>query len=122
MQSSAHSCGGARLLCAILFFVEILPIAWSASGQTVDFKDSRVAMTELAGPWRFHTEDNPAWAYPDTGDSSWPLLYAGKSWDEQGYKGYSGVAWYRLRLLDASDGGPLAFYLPSVDESCQVFV
>jgi hypothetical protein len=112
----------ARLLRALLFIAGILPLASSAFGQTVDFKDSRVAMTELAGPWRFHAEDNPAWANPDASDSGWSLLYAGKSWDEQGYKGYSGVGWYRLRLLDTPDGGPLAFYLPSVDESCQVFV
>ena len=98
------------------------PVALSAFGQTADFKDSRVPMTELAGPWRFHAGDNPTWENTDASDSGWSLLYAGKSWDEQGYKGYSGVAWYRLRLLDASDGGPLAFYLPSVDESCQVFV
>lgn len=79
-------------------------------------------MAELAGPWRFHTQDNSAWADPDAPDSDWPLIYAGKSWDEQGYKGYSGIAWYRLRVLGATDHGPLAFYLPSVDESCQVFV
>jgi hypothetical protein len=114
--------GRARLLRALLFIAFIWPVACGAFGQTVDFEDSRVPMTELAGPWRFHAGDNPTWENPDASDSGWSLLYAGKSWDEQGYKGYSGVAWYRLRLLDASDGGPLAFYLPSVDESCQVFV
>jgi hypothetical protein len=111
-----------RLWRAFLLFAAIWSIVWGAFGQTVDFKESRVAMTELAGPWRFHVGDNPAWANPETPDSGWSLLYAGKSWDEQGYKRYSGVAWYRLRVLDLADRGPLAFYLPSVDESCQVFV
>jgi hypothetical protein len=106
----------------LLFFAGMWSIALGAAGQTVDFRDSRVAMAELAGPWRFHTGDNSAWADTVAPDSDWSLLYAGKSWDEQGYKGYSGIAWYRLRVLSATDRGPLAFYLPSVDESAQVFV
>jgi sialate O-acetylesterase len=109
-------------LRAFLFFAVLSPITWGAFGQTIDFKESRIAMTELAGPWRFHAEDNPSWANPDTPDSDWSILYAAKSWDEQGYRGYSGVAWYRLRVLDIADGQLLAFYLPSVDESCQIFI
>jgi sigma-B regulation protein RsbU (phosphoserine phosphatase) len=78
-------------------------------------------MTRLSGPWRFHPGDNPAWSSPSLDDSQWSLLYAGRSWSQQGYPSYSGVGWYRLRLSLPASPGPLALYLDGVDESCQVF-
>ena len=112
----------ANIFWACLMFAGMWFIMPGAPGQSIDFRDNRVAMADLAGPWRFHTEDNPAWADPSLPDSDWHLLYAGKSWDEQGYKGYSGIAWYRIRVLDLTDRAPLALYMPSVDDSYQVFV
>ncbi len=78
-------------------------------------------MNELSGPWRFHTGDNPAWANPTFDDSHWSLLTASKPWSEQGYQGYTGMGWYRLHVVVPAQHEPLAFYLPNVDESCQVF-
>lgn len=95
--------------------------ASAAFAQTVDFNRDRVAMTELAGPWRFHTGDDPAWANPTFDDSSWSQLTADKGWSEQGYAGYGGVAWYRLAVTLPAQHGPLALYIPNVDVSCQVF-
>jgi len=96
-------------------------MASCAIAQTLDFERNRVPMTDLAGPWRFHTGDDPGWSSPGFDDSDWSLLVAGKSWTEQGYPGYSGVAWYRLRVLLPANPGPLAFYLPGVDDSAEVF-
>jgi len=96
-------------------------IASCALAQTLDFEANRVPMTDLTGPWRFHTGDDPAWANPAFDDSGWSLLIAGKPWTQQGYTNYSGVAWYRLRVLLPAHRGPLAFYLPGVDDSAQVF-
>lgn len=93
----------------------------SALAQSIHFSDDRVLMTNLAGPWRFHAGDDPAWSNTALDDSQWPLLYAGKSWSEQGYRQYSGVGWYRLRVNLPAETGPLALYLDGVDESCEVF-
>jgi hypothetical protein len=92
-----------------------------AHPQTVDFNQNRVPMTDLEGPWRFHAGDDPAWAGPAFDDSHWSLLIAGKPWAEQGYHGYSGVGWYRLRALVPAHSGPLAIYFPEVQDCYQVF-
>jgi hypothetical protein len=96
-------------------------IASCALAQTVDLEKNRVPMTDLTGPWRFHTGDDPAWSNPAFDDSGWSLLAAGKPWTQQGYPKYTGVAWYRLRITLPAHPGPLTFYLPSVQDSAQVF-
>ncbi len=92
-----------------------------AAGQTVDFTTSRVPMAQLAGPWRFHTGDDPSWAGAAFDDSAWSLLNADKGWSGQGYAGYGGMALYRLLIKLPVQHGPLALYIPSVDGSCQIF-
>ena len=97
------------------------------------------ASVHLTGPWKFHTGDDPAWAQPGFDDSHWSTLdltpprgsydpYIGSSgfvpgWTAHGYRGYSGFAWYRLRLnlKDPAQSG-LALKMPSdVDDAYQVF-
>src|SRR5215469_4533001 len=61
---------------------------------------------ELSGPWKFHTGDDAAWAQPAFDDSSWesfdltPDANSGLSpgWTARGHRGYSGYAWYRLKV------------------------
>jgi stage II sporulation SpoE-like protein len=112
---------GIMRFCAWVLLAGIVAGAQPAMGQTVDMKDGRVAMTQLAGPWRFHAGDDAAWARPEFDDSGWSLLMAGTSWQEQGYRGYTGVGWYRLRVMIPRQAGPLALYLSSVAVSCEVF-
>lgn len=98
------------------------------------------ATAELAGPWKFHTGDNPAWAQPAFDDSGWSAMdltpprgsldpYTGTSgfvpgWTARGYPGYSGFAWYRLRVnLRNPVGDGLTLKMPNnVDDAYQVFV
>ena len=108
-------------LRAIALSALLITIAGSAFAQTVDLARDHVAITDLAGPWRFHPGDDPAWSSPSFDDSSWPLLFAGQSWTTQGYPSLAGVAWYRIRVLVPANPGPLAFFLPAVQQSAQVF-
>ena len=109
-----------RLRLPLLIALALLPLAF-ARGQAVNFDDARLPITNLAGPWRFQAGDNPAWSAENLDDSGWSLLASGKSWSEQGYRKYSGVGWYRLRVNLPAETEPLAFYLEGVDESCQIF-
>jgi signal transduction histidine kinase/DNA-binding response OmpR family regulator len=52
----------------------------------------------LAGPWRFRTGDDAAWASPGFDDSSWEALRVPGGWGRQGHPGTSGLAWYRLAV------------------------
>jgi hypothetical protein len=105
------------------------------------------SVVALTGPWKFHIGDNPQWADPNFDDSAWDTMdlnptpgsvvpYLGGSgfvpgWTARGYAGYSGYAWYRLRLHvqeSLPDQTPaanarLALKMPeSVDDAYQVYV
>ena len=54
--------------------------------------------------WRFHPEDDAdfsreEWASTSLNDSSWALLHATKSWQEQGFPDFNGAGWYRRHIL-----------------------
>jgi len=86
-----------------------------------------IAAPQLGGPititslWRFHTGDNPQWASPTFDDSQWPLLHMDKPWNVQGYGGYSGYAWYRIRLQLPASKEPLALGLNRVRNSAEIY-
>lgn len=109
---------GLRLFLPLLALISLSGLA---SGQTVDLGRDRVPMTVLTGPWKFHTGDNSAWSHPDFDDRGWSLLRTDQRWPAQGYKGYGGMAWYRLRIEVPPQYRNLAFFLPSVDDSCEVY-
>lgn len=85
---------------------------------------------ELVGPWKFRTGDNPAWSESDFDDSNWstmdltpPRGSAGVGWSKLGYAGYSGFAWYRLRVNVEGATHRLALKMPDqADDAYQVFV
>jgi Stage II sporulation protein E (SpoIIE) len=85
----------------------------------------REPVAVLNGVWRFHPGDDPdgklGWAKPDFDDSSWPLLLSNSGWGEQGYKGYSGFAWYRFKVLLPDEQRRWAISLPRLLTSYQVF-
>jgi phosphoserine phosphatase RsbU/P len=90
-------------------------------GQAFDFESDRINIEELHGYWRFHTDDDPNWANPGFDDSKWLLLRSDQSWNDQGYKGYSGIAWYRFKLILPAAHPQLALYIPELATSYQVF-
>jgi hypothetical protein len=94
---------------------------------------------ELAGPWKFHTGDDPAWARTDYDDSSWGTMDLSPpegtadtslgisgyipGWTARGYPKHSGFAWYRLKVDVNGADRRLALKMPaSADDAYQVFV
>lgn len=122
------------LACALfLLLVSSCVLAQSAGSKNQSSPDLTRAETitlgessaVLAGPWKFHTGDDPAWARDDFNDSSWsPIdLSSGVGWTKLGYAGYSGFAWYRLRVDVHGARHRLALKMPDqVDDAYQVFV
>jgi Stage II sporulation protein E (SpoIIE) len=97
------------------------------------------ATVPLDGLWKFHIGDDMAWAQPDFDDSGWGTMdltppagsydpYIGSSgylpgWTARGNRGYSGYAWYRLKI-NVQDGRSLvAIKMPdNFDDAYQVYV
>lgn len=61
-------------------------------------KAALVPDVPLAGEWKFSTGDNLGWKEQTIDDKSWQKLQVPLSWEQQGYAGYDGYAWYRLRF------------------------
>ena len=52
-------------------------------------------IVNLNGQWKFNLGDNKNWAYPNFDDSDWDNIVVPSSWENEGYNGYDGYAWYR---------------------------
>jgi hypothetical protein len=113
------------------------PAGLSAPSLPVRLGEPVVALT---GPWKFSIGDNPQWADPNFDDSAWQsyVLVQGHSpvtpeeitqstalpgWQQHGHPGYTGCAWYRLRLQPPSDFDSLALLIPAyVDDAYEVYL
>jgi sialate O-acetylesterase len=52
-------------------------------------------LLDLRGKWRFEIGDDPARANPSFNDASWVDISVPSPWEDQGFPGYDGFAWYR---------------------------
>jgi stage II sporulation SpoE-like protein/7TM protein involved in diverse intracellular signaling len=90
-----------------------------------DLDKDRQTLVSLDGSWRFHPGDDPdgklGWANPAYDDSSWPLLRSDIGWNEQGYRHYSGFAWYRFKVILPQNQSHLAIGIPRLLTSYQLF-
>jgi hypothetical protein len=56
------------------------------------------SVVNLSGYWKFNLGDDKAWAQKDFNDKDWDKVYAPGRWEDQGYVGYNGYAWYRTKI------------------------
>ncbi|PLX01728.1 MAG: glycoside hydrolase [Marinilabiliales bacterium] len=105
-----------KLLLLLAFMIIMLPGNIDAQ-QLMEIKN-------LSGRWKFSIGDNMEWANPNYDDSNWERLYVPSSWEEQGFHGYDGYAWYRLKvkLPDRSDKSGLYLKLGYIDDVDEVFI
>ena len=103
------------------FLLTTISACASLPAQTFSLITGREPVTSLDGLWRFHTGDNPAWARPNFDDSHCPLLRSDENWAMQGYKGYSGFAWYRFRVAIPAGMQHVSLLLPALRTSYQVY-
>ena len=79
---------------------------------------------ELSGKWKFNTGDSLVWVEPDYSDVVWNEIMVPAFWEDQGYEGYDGFAWYRRTfdlpadLLDQR----LVFMLGKIDDADEVYI
>lgn len=52
-------------------------------------------IVDLSGLWKFSIGDDMNWSLADYNDSDWEEIKVPSSWENQGFHGYNGYAWYR---------------------------
>jgi len=81
-------------------------------------------VVNLAGDWSFSVGDNPKWATPGFDSENWEKIKVPSSWENQGFHGYDGYAWYRntFELPEKYRDKFLYLFLGYVDDVDQVFI
>jgi len=78
----------------------------------------------LSGSWKFKIGDQSAWSTKSYNDASWSNIKVPSTWEDQGYHGYDGFAWYR-KTFDGKSLNPNKKYylnLGYIDDTDEVYV
>jgi len=78
----------------------------------------------LSGRWKFNIGDKAEWKDEDFDDSKWEKINVPSSWENQGFHGYDGYAWYRNSFKLSSDINNKDIYLVLgyVDDVDQTYI
>lgn len=78
----------------------------------------------LRGDWKFELGDDMHRAEAQFDDSKWETVYAPSKWEDEGFPGYDGYAWYRKRFTAQADWASKTLYLRLglIDDVDEVYV
>ena len=81
-------------------------------------------LLSLRGSWKFALGDDPSRSSPSFDDGSWTTIHVPAYWEDEGYPGYDGYAWYRMRFFSQKEweGKSLYLQLGRIDDVDRVFV
>jgi sialate O-acetylesterase len=79
---------------------------------------------DLRGQWKFSLGDDMKWADPNYNDDNWKTIYVPSAWEDEGYPGYDGYAWYRVKFRINKEDANKNIYLRlwQIDDVDEVFV
>lgn len=100
--------------CALLALLATAPLC---------AQDLREAHS-LRGMWKFEIGDDLAYANPDFDDSKWDEIRVPREWERQGFPGYDGYAWYRVRFATPEEARETQMYLllGQIDDVDEVYL
>lgn len=78
----------------------------------------------LRGNWKFHIGDKPIWATIHFDDADWESIYAPSPWEDEGFNGYDGFAWYRKKFdgLKLSKTDTYYLNIGFIDDADEVYI
>jgi sialate O-acetylesterase len=89
-------CGSDIIWITVYLFVVIVTQTSASNG---DLRQ----IINLSGNWKFEIGDNSEWINPLFNDDQWEKILVPSTWEEEGFPGYDGYAWYRIHFtIDSS--------------------
>lgn len=81
-------------------------------------------LADLRGKWKFEIGDDMHRAEPGFNDAGWESIYAPSAWEDQGFPGYDGYAWYRKHFQSSPDwkDKTLALHMGTIDDVDEVYL
>ena len=100
----------------VLAILTSLPAVVSAQEQQM--------IEDLRGNWKFQIGDDQRWADPSFNYGNWDNIFAPSPWEDQGYPGYDGYAWYRKQFVAREDWQEkvLSLHMGTIDDADEVYV
>lgn len=79
---------------------------------------------DLEGEWRFEIGDDLNYARTDFNDSAWETIQVPSPWENEGFPGYDGFAWYRksFELNNSTQTEHLYLKLGRIDDTDAVYL
>jgi sialate O-acetylesterase len=79
---------------------------------------------DLSGRWKFNLGDDMNWKEEKFNDNNWEKVSVPSSWENQGFHGYDGYAWYRnsFKLTSNLMDKDIYLVLGYVDDVDQTFI
>ena len=81
-------------------------------------------LVDLEGKWKFSIGDDREWLKPGFNDAKWESIDVPGLWEDQGFHGYDGFAWYRTTFDGKSLPKNQTLYLDLgyIDDADEVYV
>jgi hypothetical protein len=78
----------------------------------------------LEGEWMFSIGDDSAWSSPKYNDRAWDEIRVPSSWENEGFHGYDGYAWYRKHFTISKRYKNYTLYLNlgNIDDADEVYI
>lgn len=87
-------------------------------------EENLVLLQSLRGSWQFSIGINDEWVSPKFNDSNWETIKVPSPWEDQGFNGYNGYAFYRKKINIPSTykGRMLYLRLGYIDDADEVYL
>lgn len=111
------------MLLALFVSPSLWDVALGATPASAN-DDEWERVLDLRGIWRFQLGDDLDWADPDLNDMRWGELFVPARWEDEGYPGYDGFAWYRrhFKIHPDHQGKPLFLHMGRIDDVDEVYL
>ncbi|MFA6456420.1 MAG: beta galactosidase jelly roll domain-containing protein [Bacteroidota bacterium] len=85
---------------------------------------SEKQIVDLRGTWKFEIGDNRKFAEPEFDDKKWTDIFVPSDWENEGFAGYDGYAWYRKSFILPTElkVHDIVLNLGYVDDVCRVYL
>jgi len=76
---------------------------------------------DLRGHWKFSIGDEEEWKSPSYDDGDWEDIFVPSPWENEGFSGFDGYAWYRKTVTLSGSDEHLYLMLGYIDDVDQVY-
>lgn len=73
----------------------LILISLTLLSATLAGAQKKARVVDLRGQWKFNIGDNKEWANYAYNDEGWDNIFVPSRWENEGFGGYDGFAWYR---------------------------